>query len=84
MDDLLTVAEVASILRCNDDTVRSLIRSGRLSASDIRTGRRSFYRVPRAAIDAYLASSSVVCQLPTIPQRPTLRKPKHIRRSVVR
>jgi excisionase family DNA binding protein len=37
LDPLLTLAEVAKILRCSQRTVRRLIRSGRLKA--VQTGR---------------------------------------------
>ncbi len=55
MDELLTVAEVADILRVSTMTVYRLIRSGELPA--VRVGRN--YRVRRAALDAYLEQQLV-------------------------
>lgn len=52
---LLTVAEVADILRVSNMTIYRLIRSGTLPA--LRIGKN--YRVRRSDLDAYLQSESV-------------------------
>jgi excisionase family DNA binding protein len=51
--NLLTVAEVASLLRVSKMSVYRLIHSGELEA--VRFGRS--FRVPNAAVDAYLRQS---------------------------
>ncbi len=55
MNDLLTVAEVADMLRVSTMTVYRLIRTGELPA--VRVGRS--YRVKRADLDAYLEAQVV-------------------------
>jgi excisionase family DNA binding protein len=59
LDELLTVEQVAHILKVIPDTVRSWIQSGGLSASrpgnGTRPGRK--YRVRRADLDAYIGAS---------------------------
>lgn len=55
MARLLTVAEVASIMRVSRMTVYRLIRRGQLKA--IRVGRN--YRVTEEDLKAYLESSAV-------------------------
>ncbi len=55
MDQLLTVAEVADLLRVSTMTVYRLIRSGDLPA--VRVGRN--YRVRRADLDEYLEQQVV-------------------------
>ncbi|MBI4901888.1 MAG: helix-turn-helix domain-containing protein [Actinobacteria bacterium] len=51
--NLLTVAEVATLLRVSKMSVYRLIHSGELEA--VRFGRT--FRVPQAAVDAYLKHS---------------------------
>jgi excisionase family DNA binding protein len=51
--NLLTVAEVATLLRVSKMSVYRLIHSGELEA--VRFGRS--FRVPQAAVDAYLKQS---------------------------
>jgi excisionase family DNA binding protein len=51
--NLLTVAEVATLLRVSKMSVYRLIHSGELEA--VRFGRS--FRVPNAAVDAYLRQS---------------------------
>ena len=51
--NLLTVAEVATLLRVSKMSVYRLIHSGELEA--VRFGRS--FRVPHAAVEAYLQSS---------------------------
>ncbi|MBW3576840.1 MAG: helix-turn-helix domain-containing protein [Actinobacteria bacterium] len=55
MDELLTVAEVADLLRVSTMTVYRLIRSGELPA--VRVGRN--YRVRRDELETYLAGQVV-------------------------
>jgi excisionase family DNA binding protein len=55
MNELLTVAEVADMLRVSTMTVYRLIRTGELPA--VRVGRS--YRVKRADLDAYLEAQVV-------------------------
>ncbi|MBW3562364.1 MAG: helix-turn-helix domain-containing protein [Actinobacteria bacterium] len=55
MDQLLTVAEVAELLRVSTMTVYRLIRSGELPA--VRVGRN--YRVRRGDLDSYLQEQVV-------------------------
>ena len=51
--NLLTVAEVATLLRVSKMSVYRLIHSGELEA--VRFGRS--FRVPNSAVDAYLKQS---------------------------
>lgn len=55
MPELLTVAEVADLLRVSDMTVYRLIRTGELPA--VRVGRN--YRVRESALDAFLEAQIV-------------------------
>ncbi len=55
MNELLTVAEVAELLRVSTMTVYRLIRTGELPA--VRVGRN--YRVRRADLDMYLQEKIV-------------------------
>lgn len=55
MEQLLTVAEVAELLRVSTMTVYRLIRSGELPA--VRVGRN--YRVRRGDLDSYLQEQVV-------------------------
>lgn len=52
---LLTVAEVADVLRVSNMTVYRLIKAGELPA--LRVGKN--YRIRQADLDAYLATGSV-------------------------
>jgi excisionase family DNA binding protein len=54
-DEFLTVAEVAQLLRLNQQTVRNWIDQGSLPA--IRVGARRV-RIPRTELDAFLMESS--------------------------
>jgi excisionase family DNA binding protein len=54
-DDLLTVGEVAQIMRVSNMTVYRLIKSGQLAA--IRVGKN--YRIRRRDIDRYLSERAV-------------------------
>lgn len=55
MRDLLTVAEVAEMLRVSTMTVYRLIRTGQLPA--VRVGRS--YRVRRGDLESYLEEQTV-------------------------
>lgn len=54
-DPLLTVGEVAGIMRVSNMTVYRLIKSGQLSA--IRVGKN--YRIRRMDVDRYLTDRAV-------------------------
>ena len=54
-DEFLTVAEVAQLLRLNQQTVRNWIDQGSLPA--IRVGARRV-RIPRTELDAFLREAS--------------------------
>jgi excisionase family DNA binding protein len=54
-DPLLTVGEVAGIMRVSNMTVYRLIKSGQLSA--IRVGKN--YRIRRVDVDRYLTERAV-------------------------
>jgi excisionase family DNA binding protein len=54
-DPLLTVGEVAGIMRVSNMTVYRLIKSGQLSA--IRVGKN--YRIRRMDVDKYLTDRAV-------------------------
>jgi putative molybdopterin biosynthesis protein len=54
MDELLTVTEIAQLLRVSDRVVRSLIKDGDLVA--VKIGRE--YRVKRSDVDRYLTKQS--------------------------
>jgi excisionase family DNA binding protein len=58
--ELLTVAEVASLLRCDCDLVRDLITFGKLPAINIGTGSRKFYRVEYLSVQRFKAQSLVM------------------------
>lgn len=65
MKELLTVAEVADMLRVSDMTVYRLIRSGELPA--VRVGRN--YRVGRSDLEAYLEQQVVEPDVPRAAER---------------
>lgn len=57
MNDLLTVSEVADILRVDATTVRRWIRDGVLEAVPLpHRGKRQAYRVKRETLDNLLVS----------------------------
>lgn len=57
--DLLTVHEVAQILRCDDTTVRRWIKNGVLSAVSLpHQGKRQAYRIRKATLDALLTTTA--------------------------
>lgn len=49
--EFLTVKEFADLLNIHPNTVRRSIKSGRISAFKIGSGKRSDYRIPRAEIN---------------------------------
>jgi excisionase family DNA binding protein len=55
--EFLTVADVARLLQCSEPTVRRRIRAGELPAVKLGRGR-SVLRVPRAALEAWLTTST--------------------------
>lgn len=64
MEDLLTLAEAAEALRVSQATVRRLIDGGELRA--VRVGR--LWRVPKAALEAYLGGDDPLALLATLSQ----------------
>ena len=57
LNDLLTVTEVAQILRVDDTTVRRWVRQGTLEAVILpHANERQAYRIKRETLDALLAS----------------------------
>lgn len=59
MSELLTVAEVARILRVDDTTVRRWVKQGSLEAVILpHVNARQAYRIKRESIDAVLAGST--------------------------
>ena len=67
-DELLTVEQVAHLLKVIPDTIRSWIQSGALKASrpgnGTRPGRK--YRVRRSDLDAFVASSERLAGPPDV------------------
>jgi excisionase family DNA binding protein len=58
--ELLTVGEVATILRVDSTTVRRWIKSGTLSAIELpHANKRAAYRIRRSTIDTLLNASSL-------------------------
>ena len=53
-DDLLTVPEVAVMLRLNDQTVRKWLREGRLPGRSHLGTRTAGYRIRRSDVTAFL------------------------------
>jgi excisionase family DNA binding protein len=49
---VLTIREVATTLRCTEETVRNLVKTGELHAA--RLGPRGDYRIPRVSLDRFL------------------------------
>jgi len=56
-DRYYTPSELAKILRVNPRTIVSLIRSGKLEALDVGTGKRSHWRIYEGQYRKFLASS---------------------------
>jgi excisionase family DNA binding protein len=55
-NDLMTVDEVAKVLRVNARKVYQLIQSGELVAMNIGTTERKIFRINRSDLDAFLES----------------------------
>ncbi len=54
-NELLTVPEVARLLRVDATSVRRWVKDGILEAVTLpHTGKRAIYRIPRSAIEALL------------------------------
>ncbi|HEX4203234.1 MAG TPA: helix-turn-helix domain-containing protein [Ktedonobacteraceae bacterium] len=61
MSDLLTVAEVANILRVDDTTVRRWVKQGALDAVVLPHVReRQAYRIRRETLDKLLDSNATL------------------------
>lgn len=59
-EELLTVHEVATVLRCDDTTVRRWISSGALEAISLpHRGKRTAYRIKRSTLDSLLTTTAV-------------------------
>lgn len=68
MSTLLTVNEVAKLLKVHVEQVRLLIRSGRLVASNIGLSeRKKQYRVSEEALAAFLQKTEVLHEQPARP-----------------
>jgi excisionase family DNA binding protein len=60
MSELLTVSEVARILRVDDTTVRRWVKQGALEAVVLpHVNERQAYRVRRSTLDKLLGTSSI-------------------------
>jgi excisionase family DNA binding protein len=58
-DGLLTVSEVAEILRVDSTTVRRWLKAGILEAVSLpHVGKRESYRIKRSVVDAILNRSA--------------------------
>jgi excisionase family DNA binding protein len=66
-EPLLTVGEVAGVMRVSNMTVYRLIKSGQLSA--IRVGKN--YRIRRADVERYLSDRAVNMPAPADPSAPS-------------
>ncbi len=61
MSDLLTVSEVARLLRVDDTTVRRWIKQGVLAAIVLpHVNKREAYRIKRETVDRLLATPATV------------------------
>jgi excisionase family DNA binding protein len=59
-DQLLTVSEVAEILRCDQTTVRRWVKNGVFEAVSLpHAGKRQAYRIKRETLDRVLATSAL-------------------------
>ena len=55
--DVITVKELAALLRIGINAAYRLVRDGTIFS--VRVGRQ--YRIPRASLDAYLNQSPTIC-----------------------
>jgi excisionase family DNA binding protein len=53
-NEILTLKEVAELLKCSTSTVRSLIDRRKLAALNLGTKQHKHYRVTRQSLDAFL------------------------------
>lgn len=61
MNDLLTVSEIAQILRCDATTCRRWIKNGILTSVILpHKGKRQSYRVKRSELDKILEGANAV------------------------
>ena len=73
-NELLTVSEVASILRCDDTTVRRWIKQGALEAVILpHVNARQAYRVKRSTMNKLLGIEQPPAPQ-ALPVPPTLRR----------
>lgn len=56
---VLSVAEVAALLRITEDTVRREIKAGSLRAENYGSGKNAVYRIPREALGQWRAARTV-------------------------
>ncbi len=62
-DELLTVSEVAQILRVDDATIRRWVKMGILEAITLpRLNKRQVYRIKRSTVDKILGEGLAVSQ----------------------
>ncbi|HEV2128004.1 MAG TPA: helix-turn-helix domain-containing protein, partial [Thermomicrobiales bacterium] len=54
-DEWMTVQEVASDLKVNEETVRRWIRNGELDVLALGTSNRAGYRIRKRALDTFIA-----------------------------
>ncbi len=65
MSDLLTVSEVARILRVDDTTVRRWVKQGVLEAIVLpHVNQRQSYRIKRETVDRLLATPAAIHIVP--------------------
>jgi len=63
VSDLLTVSEVARILRVDDTTVRRWIKQGALAAVELpHVNERTAYRIKREELDKVLGKTPATAQ----------------------
>jgi excisionase family DNA binding protein len=59
MNELMTVHEVAEILRCDDTTVRRWVKNGALEAVVLpHINKRQAYRIKKVTLDAILQGNN--------------------------
>jgi excisionase family DNA binding protein len=54
--DLLTVAQTADYLSCSKQTIRRLIKDGKLKANQIGSGKNSPWRITSVSIEKMMES----------------------------
>lgn len=53
-EEYLTVREAAAVLRVDKQTVYRLVWAGELPRTDIGTGKRPRFRIPRTGVDRFM------------------------------